>query len=53
MEVPPWGFKRYPFPMNPALRRQGTEVRMRANPFTWELSPGLLAMEESGPALSL
>lgn len=51
--VPLWGFKPCPFPVNPVLPRQGTEVRMRASPFTWELSPGLLAVEESGPAPSL
>lgn len=52
MEVPPRGFKPAPSPVNPVLPRQETEVRKRASPFTWELSPGLLAMEESGPAPS-
>lgn len=38
MEFPPWGFKPYLFPMTPVLPRPGTELRMRARPFTWELS---------------
>lgn len=38
IEFQPWGFKSYPFPMTPVLPSPGTELRMRARPFTWELS---------------
>lgn len=37
MEFSPWGFKPCLFIMIPALPRPGTEVRIRAGPFTWEL----------------
>lgn len=49
VEVLPWGFKPCPFSVNPTLPRQGTEVRVRAGPFTWELSPGFVAVAEPGP----
>lgn len=39
MVFSPWGFKPCPFIMIPALPCPGTEVRVRAGPFTWELGP--------------